>query len=155
MGILIVIEGLILVVVGLLGLQSRIVQRMPEATEAVERIARNQGWIGIVAAVWGFFDFIYALRWVPLLGAGLAILWISMFLGALLTLLLGVLYGYGMVQQRMLSRAKEETRERLDKVVARIHASQIPLGFVALFGGAWIVVYYVIISSAAFARTLG
>ena len=155
MGILIVIEGLVLIGLGFLGLQSRIIRKLPDATQTIARITRYQGWIGIVGAVWGLIDLIYALRWIPLIGGGLFVMWVSMFLGTLITLLLGFLFGYGMIQRGLLGKASEETRTRLESLVARITSSQIPLGFVSLIGGAWIVVYYVIISSYVFSKSIG
>jgi hypothetical protein len=154
MGILIVIEGLVLIGLGILGVQSRIIRRLPDATETIAKLTRYQGWIGIVAAVWGLIDLIYTLRWIPLIGRGLGAMWISMFIGTLVTLLLGVLFGYGMIQRSVLAKASEDTRAKVESLVARITASQIPIGFVSLIGGAWIVVYYIIISSLIFARSL-
>ncbi|HUX12630.1 MAG TPA: hypothetical protein VMW87_06355 [Spirochaetia bacterium] len=155
MGILIVVEGLALIGLGFLGLQSRIIQKVPEATQTIARITRYQGWIGIGAAIWGLLDLIYTLRWIPLIGAGIGVMWISMFFGTLLTILLGILFGYGMIQRGVLGKASEDTKEKIEKLVARITASQVPIGFVAVIGGAWIVVYYLIISSQIFARSIG
>ncbi len=155
MGILIVVEGLVLIGLGFLGLQSRIIRRLPEATQTIARITRYQGWIGIFGAIWGLIDFIYALRWIPLIGGGLGVMWISMFVGTLLTLLLGVLFGYGMIQRGILGKASEDTKEKIESLIARITASQIPLGFISAIGGAWIVIYYLIISSQIFARAIG
>lgn len=154
MGILIVIEGLALLVLGVLGLQSRLVRSGSTSAELVNKITKYQGWIGIGGVIWGVIDFIYTLRWVPLLGKGLVVLWLSMFLGTIVNILLGVLFGRGRIEQGLLDKAKPETNERVERAVQRIAGYQVPLGYASLIGGAWIILYYVILSSSVFMKAV-
>jgi hypothetical protein len=155
MGLMIILLGIGLLLVGVLCLPSRIVKKRPEAQETITKITKYQGWIGNIAAIWGIVELIYALRWAGIMSLGLVALWLTMFIGSLLVVVVGVLLGFGMIQQNLLNKASADAQKKIQGVIDKVATIQVPLGYVSIAGGAWAIIYYIILSSQIMTGFLG
>ena len=129
---------LLLIVAGILGAASLIVQKQPNARDLIGKLVPFQGIIGIILLVWSL---IMLIRILPYLGLILQFSAFSGFL-ALLTLLVGIalgfLLGYGLIKQYALKNAGAARGG--DTVQMSLAKFQGPLGIVAILLGLWMLI---------------
>ncbi|RME22106.1 MAG: hypothetical protein D6806_13480 [Deltaproteobacteria bacterium] len=112
-----------LVADGLLGASSSVVRRRPEAEESIGRLARVSGWIGLASALYGFWLFLGAMR-LPMP----PLPFVASIASAAVLVVLGFLFGYGMV----LSQLSTEARKRVGRLRRKLSVYQQSLGWAAL-----------------------
>ena len=91
-----ILTAVALIVCGALAAATLIVQKQPNAKEALEKLRPYQGWIGVVVAICGTWSLIWALIYLPSwFGVGFrgVIWWLTYFLSAALEFGLGFLLG--------------------------------------------------------------
>ncbi len=139
-----IIEGLALVVCGALCMPSIIAKKKPEAKELLAKIAQFQGWIGIVCLGVGVWRLLSAIGWLSYLGVAplYTITWLA---SAIILILGGFLLGFGMIQQFALKNASAEVKAKAEEAHQKLVGIQIPLGFVSVIAGAWVIVYTLIL----------
>jgi hypothetical protein len=130
------VNGIWLIVLGVLGAASLIIAKKPDAKELIDKLAPYQGWIGVVSAFWGAWGIIGAV-----LGLGLLttwpILWATMLANAVLLLCLGLLLGVGVMKTFI---KDEAAVAKLDTTIAKLAPKQGMLGLVAIGVGVWMIV---------------
>ena len=135
-----ILLAILLIAAGILAAASLIVAKQPNAQEMINKIVPFQGIIGIILLIWGLYalfvwvlpGFSFALRWAPLTAlAGLA--------STLVAIGLGVLLGYGLIQQYALSKNADAARSG-EAVRAKLTGIQVPLGIAGIILGIWILV---------------
>jgi len=90
------IYGLTLIILGILAVPSLILSKKPDAKEMIDKIIPYQGWIGLIACVWGIWLVISAflhIDWISLIPVS----WILWLLVGLLLACLGFILGYGLI----------------------------------------------------------
>jgi hypothetical protein len=130
---MLLVYGLSLMVLGVLSASSLIVQKRPDAKEMIEKLARYQGTIGVVAAVWGAYVLLRSI--LNLASIHLPFLhWAtSVAIGAVL-LGNGFLLGYGLAMTWVKDpTAKAKAEEAYQKLVPY----QTKLGLAAIALGLW------------------
>ncbi len=129
------INGILLIVLGLLAVPSLILAKKPNAKELFDKVAPYQGWFGVVFAIWGIWGIIscvLTLNWL----ATWPILWITLLLVSVVCAGLGFILGYGLIQKYALGK-NEKAREAGEKLLAKLMPLQGTLGIIAIILGIW------------------
>ncbi len=132
------LDGILLIILGLLAVPSLLLAQKPNAKELFDKIAPYQGLIGLIFAVWGVWSIISAILHLGWLGIS-PIYWITYLLVAVVMACLGFILGYGLIQKYALGK-NEKAKEAGEKVLAKLLPFQGTLGIVAIVLGIWMIV---------------
>ncbi len=132
------INGITLIILGLLAVPSLLLSKKPNAKELFDKITPYQGWIGVVFAIWGLWGIISCILGIGLL-ATWPMLWITSLLVSVVEFGLGFILGYGLIQKYVLSK-NEKGAEAGEKLLAKLMPLQGTLGIIAIILGIWGVV---------------
>jgi hypothetical protein len=128
-----IVNGLWLVVLGVLGAASLIIARRPDAKDAIAKLAPYQGWIGAVSALWGFWGIISMvlnIGWMTTF----PIYWFTYLADSVLSACLGLLLGVGVLKTFI----KDATAQgKMDQTIAKLAPYQGTLGLAAIGVGVW------------------
>ncbi|MDQ3036292.1 MAG: hypothetical protein M3Y87_28080 [Myxococcota bacterium] len=131
-----IVNGLWLVVLGVLGAASLIVARRPDAKEAIGKLAPYQGWIGAVSALWGIFGIISMVLAIGWLTTS-PIYWFTYLADSVLSVGLGLLLGIGVLKTFI----KDPTAQsKMDQTITKLAPYQGTLGLAAIGVGCWMMV---------------
>ncbi len=130
------INGLWLVVLGILGAASLIIAKKPDAKELIAKISPYQGWIGAVSALWGVWGIINSIIHIGWMTTSF-IYWVTFVVDSVLLAALGLLLGVGVLK----SFIKDPTaNEKMDQTIAKLAPYQGTMGLVAIGFGIWMVI---------------
>jgi hypothetical protein len=127
------LNGILLVVLGLLAASQSIVARRPDVQKYIDALLPYQGW-----CLWGIWIVLYAvlhldwLRYVP-------ILWATVLLAGAIEFSLGLLLGYPLLTKHLLSR-HAEAMKRGEQVQRSLAPYQTTLGYLGILLGVWTIV---------------
>lgn len=110
------LDGIILIALGLLAASSIIVAKLKNAEGVVNFLTQFQGYIGIVGFAWGVWAIIRSVMWLGYLTSD-PIAWIIFTAMGALEVILGFMFGFGLISQYALSsneEAKAKAKELLD-----------------------------------------
>lgn len=130
------INGIWLMLLGVLGASNLIIARKPDAKELIAKLSPYQGWIGAVSAIWGVWGIISAvlsLGWL----AHFPIYWATWLLYAVLQAGLGLLLGVGVLKSFI---KNAQANEKMDQTIQKLAPYQGRMGIVAIGAGVWMVV---------------
>jgi|ERR1044071_147445 hypothetical protein len=133
--------ALLLIVAGALAAASLIVQKQPNAREAIAKLVPFQGIIGIVLLLWGLWQLIELLRFFGILMQIFPITALAYLASVLVAIGLGILLGYSLIQQYVLSKNADASRSG-EAVRAKLTGIQVPLGVAGIALGIWLIVLY-------------
>jgi hypothetical protein len=134
------VNVLVLLALGVLGSAAIIVKKKPDAKELIDKLAKFSGYIGGVAALWGVWNIIGALRTLGYLSAA-PVLWITGLATGVVQLSLGFIFGWGLATTYLSADAKAKGEVMRQKLAP----FQIILGLTSLgLGIWWILVVFVI-----------
>ncbi len=136
------LNGIVLIALSLLAVPSLVLSRKPDAKELLDKIKPYQGWIGLVACIWGLWGIISMLLSLRLLARS-PIWWISATGGAVLTALLGFILGYGLINKLILSK-NEEAKQKGKEMLAKLAPVEGTLGIIGIFLGIWLIITRII-----------
>ena len=128
------IFSILLIIAGGLAAYTGIVRTWPNLRQGLDKIVPYQGWIGLVALVWGAINLLQVLLH---LGAWTALpaFWLILGLAAnIVAVLLGLILGYGLIAQYLLTNSPD-ARRKGEEMRARIAPRQMALGWVAIVLG--------------------
>lgn len=127
------IYGLSLMLLGVLSAASFIVSKRPDARELIEKLARYQGYFGVIGALWGVWVLIQCVLNLRLVGLPLG-LWLTQLAVGAVLLGNGFLLGYNLA----MSWVKDEAaRAHASEVYKKLVPYQTRLGLAAIALGAW------------------
>jgi hypothetical protein len=129
------LTGIILLVLGVLASASSIVAKRPGAKEAIDKLVPFQGWIGLVCCLWGVWIIINAVLNLNWLGI-VPIWWLTFLATGVLEFAVGLLLGYALLSQFLLSKNPEATK-RGEEVRAMLAPYQTMLGYASIAVGIW------------------
>jgi hypothetical protein len=132
------ITGIVLVVLGLLAASQSIAARRPEAQSYIDILVPYQGWLGFIACLWGVwivFDAALHLGWL----GHVPIWWATFALTGAIAFSLGLLLGYALLTEYLLSR-HAEVMKRGEQIQRTLVPYQTPLGYAAILLGLWTIV---------------
>ena len=133
------VYGIALVVCGVLAASCVIVKKRPEAKELIAKLAQWQGWIGLVVCLWGVWGIISAVLNLGML-KDFFLLWVFYLIASVLSFGVGFLLGYGMIQQFALKKANDAAKAKAEQLHKKLVGLQIPLGYICIIFGLWIVI---------------
>lgn len=133
--------ALLLIIAGALAAASLIIQKQPNARDAIAKLVPFQGIIGIVLLLWGLWQLIELLRFFGILMQIFPITAIAYLASVLVAIGLGILLGYGLIQQYVLSKNADASRSG-EAVRAKLTGIQVPLGIAGIALGLWLIVLY-------------
>jgi len=134
---MVLITSIVLIVLGVLAASSSIIAKRPDAKSYIDAVVPYQGWLGIVACVWGIWIVLNAivhLEWIRYI----PIWWLTVLLSGALQFCLGVLLGYELLTKYLLGRNEEATK-RGEQLRQRLVPYQVTLGYAAIILGVWFV----------------
>jgi hypothetical protein len=138
------VNGLWLLVLGVLGAASLIIARRPDAKEAIGKLAPYQGWIGAISAIWGVWGIVssvLSIGWMTTY----PIYWFTFLADSVLSVLLGLLLGVG-VMKTFIKDANATAK--MDQTIAKLSPYQGTLGLAAIGVGIWMVVASILFPAA-------
>ena len=139
-----IVNGLWLVVLGVLGAASLIIARRPDAKEAIGKLAPYQGWIGAVSAlwgVWGVISMVLAIGWITTF----PIYWFTYLADSVLSVGLGLLLGIGVLKTFI----KDPTAQsKMDQTITKLAPYQGTLGLAAIGVGTWMMIAAILFPAA-------
>lgn len=130
--------GIVLLVLGLLASASSIVAKRPDAKATIDMLTPYQGWIGFICCIWGVFITISAvlnLNWLSFV----PIWWLTYLATGVLEFVLGLLLGYALLTQYLLSK-NAEAMKRGEQVRAQLAPYRTTLGYISIAVGIWTIV---------------
>jgi hypothetical protein len=134
------LNGIWLVVLGILAAPNFIIAKKPEAKEIIAKLVPYQGWIGAVSAVYGIIQvirFLTHMRIFDYMPIG-ALTWLA---SGLLLLSLGLLLGIGIIKSFVSS---EDAKVKMNNMIAKLAPKQGTLGFLSIIIGLWVIIYRII-----------
>lgn len=134
------LNGIWLVVLGILAAPNLIISRKPEAKEIIAKIVPYQGWLGAVSAVYGLIQvirFLSNMRWFD----AAPVVFLTWIVSAVLTLALGLLLGIGVIKSFVSST---DAKAKMDELIAKLAAKQGTMGLLGIIVGIWIIVLRII-----------
>lgn len=132
-----IVNGIWLVVLGILGASSLIIAKKPNAKEMIDKLTPFQGWIGAVSAIWGVWVIIQAvlnLSWLTTV----PIAWSTLLAIGIVLFGLGLLLGVGVLKTFI---KQPKAVENMDKMIVKLSPYQGTLGLIAIGLGIWGVLY--------------
>lgn len=132
------INGILLIILGILAVPSLILSRKPNAQELLDKITPYQGWIGVVFCIWGVFGIISSIMTVGWI-SHVPILWATILAINIVTAALGFILGYGLINKYVLSK-NETAAEKGAETLKKLSAFQGKLGIAAIALGIWCIV---------------
>lgn len=137
------VYGIIMIVAGLLAAPQLIAGKSKSAEDLLKKMAPYQGWFGLVLFVWGVWGIISSVLNLAWLTAT-PIWWITYLAMALLETALGLLLGFNLIDQYILS--KNPTSAAKGK---ELHAKLVPkqklFGILGIIAGLWTIVFWLFI----------
>ncbi len=130
------INGLWLMVLGVLGASNLIIASRPNAKELIGKLAPYQGWIGAISALWGVFGIIVSVLHLGLLTL-FPILWVTGLANGVLLFALGLLLGVKVLKSFITDPGAQA---KMDQTITRLAPKQGMLGLIAIGVGVWMII---------------
>ena len=138
------IGGIVLIFCALLCIPALVAQKSPQAAEQLKKLAPVQGWIGLIVAIWGLWGIISAVMTLGWLSTW-PLWWITNLAGNVMSLLLGIILGYGMIQQYALAKASDAVKAKAEETYKKLTGAQSSLGIIGIILGLWVVLYNLVL----------
>lgn len=134
-----VIFVLLLIVAGALGASSLIISKQPNARDVFAKIVPFQGIIGIVLMLWALLNLIRVLPYLGLIFQFSALTGFLMLLVLIVSIALGFLLGYGLINHYVLSKNADAAKGG-SAMQSKLATFQVPLGILAILLGIWMLI---------------
>lgn len=135
--------GIILVIAGLLASPALLAGKNKAAEDMLKKIAPFQGWVGVVILFWGIWGLIYSIMNLGWLSS--APIWWATFLAvAVIEVLLGILLGFNLVSQYVLSK-NVEAKAKGDELYKKLLPKQSLIGLIGIGVGVWAIISHFVL----------
>jgi hypothetical protein len=134
-----ILDGLTLIILGILAAPSLILSKKPDAAEKLAKIAKWQGWIGFIAFLWGLWGIIWAILTIEWIAYGWPVRWFTWFFCNIIELVLGFMLGYGLIAKYALSKS-EAAKAKADQILAKLAPVQGTLAIISIIFGIWTII---------------
>ena len=131
-----IVSAAFLIVIGALGAANLIIAKRPDAEALIEKVRPAQGWLGVVAVLFGAFGLVRILINIVALIKFAPILTVSMLGGSAVTLALGFLLAYPLLDKHVLS-ANQAAAVKGAAIQAKLAPMQAMLGLAAIALAVW------------------
>ena len=130
------VNGIWLIVLGVLAVPSLIIAKKPNAKELIAKITPYQGWIGAVSCLWGVWGIIGSVLNLGWLTAA-PIYWATWLANSVLLFGLGLILGIGTLKTFI---KNPQAQAKMDETLAKLQPKQGMLGLAAIGVGVWMIV---------------
>ena len=130
------VNGIWLILLGVLAVPSLILAKRPDAAKMLGKLAPYQGWMGAVSAIWGVWGLISSVLNIGWLTT-FPIYWATFLADSILLTALGIILGVG-VMKTFIKNPTAQTK--LDQTLSKIAPHQGRLGLAGIGVGAWMIV---------------
>jgi hypothetical protein len=130
------VNGIWLILLGVLAVPSLIIAKKPNAKELIAKITPYQGWIGAVSALWGVWGIIGAILNLGWLTTW-PIYWATWLADSVLQFALGLILGIGVLKTFI---KNPQAQAKMDETLAKLSPKQGMLGLAAIGVGIWMIV---------------
>ena len=130
------INGIWLILLGVLAVPSLLLAKRPDAKEMLGKLAPYQGWMGAISAIWGVWGIISAVLTISWLSTW-PIYWATSLAGSILLAGLGLILGIGVMKTFIKQPAAQA---KLDQTLAKVAPHQGRLGIAGVGVGVWTIV---------------
>ncbi len=134
------IWGLSLILVSILAVPSLILSKKPNAQEYLAKLEPYQGWIGLIACLWGIWGIISSILSLGLLSTW-PIWWIIWLGGSIVLAALGFMLGFGMINNMFLGK-NPQAQVKAAAVREKIAPMQGKLGIAGIIIGILMILIY-------------
>ena len=143
-----IVNGLILIVLGVLCVPALIAKKSPKAKGLLDKLAPFQGIAGVAACVWGVAALIRCVIALRLLGLGIrgVVSWVTMLAVAALFLCAGALLGWTLIRKHLVEKTPDNVKAKAEGAFAKLSAVQSTIGIAAIAFGAWAVISGIVFS---------
>ena len=129
-----VLFSILLIVVGLLAAYPGIVRARPDAKDLLDKLVPFQGWLGIAALIWGAINLLRILLHLGMMTM-MPVMWLILLVaGDVVAVLLGLILGYGLIAQYVLT-GSSDARRRTEEWRAKLLTRQVALGWAGIILG--------------------
>jgi hypothetical protein len=132
------ITGIVLLILGVLAASTSIIAKRPDAQKYIEMLRPYQGWVGFAGCLWGLWIILRSIWHLNLLGWA-PLWWLTYAIGGVLLAGLGFLMGYPLLQQYILSKHPEMTKQG-EAALAKLTPYQITLGYIGIAFAIWTII---------------
>lgn len=132
-----ILSGTLLILLGLLAVPSLLLSKKPDAKELLDKVTPYQGWIGVAFAVLGLIGLVKCLLNLKLFYL-LPVVWLTWLLVELVTVSLGFILGYGLINKYALSK-NETAAEKGKQMLEKLLPIQGKLGVTSIILGVWFI----------------
>ena len=126
--------SILLIVVGVLAAYPGIIRTRQDAKEILDKILPYQGYIGIAALIWGALNLLRILLHLGMMTMMPAMWLILALAGNAVAVVLGLLLGYGLIAQYVLSN-RPDARRRGEEMRSKLLPRQVALGWAGIVLG--------------------
>ena len=130
------VNGIWLMLLGVLAVPSLIIAKKPNAKELIAKITPYQGWIGAVSALWGVWGIIGAILNLGWLSTW-PIYWVTWLADSVLQFALGLILGIGVLKTFI---KNPQAQAKMDETLAKLSPKQGMLGLAAIGMGIWMII---------------
>jgi hypothetical protein len=130
------VNGIWLILLGVLAVPSMIIAKKPNAKELIAKITPYQGWIGAVSALWGVWGIIGAIMRIGWISTW-PIYWATWLADSVLQFALGLILGIGVLKTFI---KNPQAQAKMDETLAKLSPKQGMLGLAAIGVGIWMIV---------------
>lgn len=130
------VNGIWLIVLGVLAVPSLIIAKKPNAKELIAKMTPYQGWIGAISALWGVWGIISAVMHIGWLTTW-PIYWATWLADSVLLFALGLILGIGTLKTFI---KNPQAQAKMDETLAKLQPKQGMLGLAAIGVGVWMIV---------------
>ena len=127
------IYGLSLILLGVLSASGLIIQKRPDAKEAIAKLAKYQGYLGVVGALWGAWVLVHSVLDLRLIAMPF-VLWLTNTAIGVVLVGNGFLLGYGLAMTWV---KDEAAKVRAAAAYQKLLPYQTRLGLAAIALGIW------------------
>jgi hypothetical protein len=138
------INGLALILLGAFCVPSLIAEKNENAKEVLDKLTPYQGTFGLVVFAWGIWGIISSILHLSLLGSW-PLSWATGLTANILNAAGGLILGFAMIQQMLLSRLPEEAQKKAGELREKLIGFQSKIGITALIVGVWVLVYELVL----------
>jgi hypothetical protein len=134
---------------GLIAASSIVISFNKDAEGLIKKISQFQGYIGVLALVWGVLGVIWHVLNFTLM-ANYFFDWLTLTAITGLELILGFIFGFGLIAQ-WTTKGNEEVEAKANDLLNKLSPWKTTLGILALGVGVWTILYDLIFRSVFYA----
>jgi hypothetical protein len=135
------IYALVLIFVSILSSPAFLVSRRPEMQKYIDKIGPAQGWIGVIAVIYGLWQVLQTIFDINIIDEH-TLWWFSRLIGTSLITINGFLLGYVKLNKHIFSRTPE-TKIKADNLMLRLKPLERFLAVLGTFWGLWMLIAYI------------